>query len=309
MVNPKDLTKMPERFTPGHRMCLGCSVPVAVKNIMKATENPVIVGNATGCLEVCSTIFPFTSWSVPYIHNAFENVAATMSGVETAYHVLKKSGKIPKEKDIKFICFGGDGGTYDIGLQSLSGMMERGHDVFYVCYNNEAYMNTGVQKSSATPFGADTKTDPAGKVRPGKQEFPKDLTAVVAAHKIPYACQAAVHNYNDMFAKAQKAFSTKGPSFMNVLTPCVPGWGYPQAKSLEMSKLAVETCFWPLYEIENGVYKLNYDPGDKKRPIVDWLKPQKRFAHLFAPGNEELLKKIQDNVDSEWAKIKKLCGV
>jgi pyruvate ferredoxin oxidoreductase beta subunit len=189
-------------------MCLGCGVPIAVKNILKATDRPIVAGNATGCLEVCSSIFPYTSWNVPWIHNAFENVAATMSGVETAYQVLKKQGKI--KKDIRFVAFGGDGGTYDIGLQSLSGMLERGHNVFYVCYNNEAYMNTGIQKSSATPFGADTKTDPAGKARAGKQEFAKDLTKIVAAHNIPYVCQAAIHNYNDMIEKAKKASRQRG---------------------------------------------------------------------------------------------------
>jgi pyruvate ferredoxin oxidoreductase beta subunit len=307
MVNLKELSKLPERFAPGHRMCLGCGVPMAVKNILKATDKPVVVGSATGCLEVCSSIFPYSSWNVPWIHNAFENVAATVSGVETAYHVLKKTGKI--KKDIKFICFGGDGGTYDIGLQSLSGMLERGHDVFYVCYNNEAYMNTGIQKSSATPFGADTKTDPAGKVRQGKQEFAKDLTKIVVAHNINYACQAAVHDYNDMIAKAKKAFETKGPSFMNVLTPCVAGWVYPQNKTVEVSRLAVQSCFWPLYEVVEGEYKLSYDPGDKKVPVVDWLKGQRRFSHLFNPGNEWMLKKIQENTDSEWAKLKRLCNI
>ena len=169
--------------------------------------------------------------------------------------------------------------------------------------------NTGIQRSSATPFGASTKTDPAGKVRPGKQEFRKDLTKVVAAHNIPYVCQAAIHNYNDVIMKAKKGFETKGPTFMNILTPCVPGWVYPENKTVEMSRLAVDTCYWPLYEIENGVYKLNYDPKDKKLPITEWIKHQRRFKHLFKPENKDMLDKLQKHVDSEWARLKKLCGV
>ncbi|MFH1399807.1 MAG: thiamine pyrophosphate-dependent enzyme [Candidatus Woesearchaeota archaeon] len=305
-INIKELSKLPERLGPGHRMCIGCGVPIAIREILLGTDKPVVVGNATGCLEVCTTIYPYTSWKVPFIHNAFENVAATMSGVETAYNVLKKSGKITK--DIKFLAIGGDGGTYDIGLQSLSGMLERGHNVFYVCYDNEAYMNTGIQRSSATPFGADTKTAPAGKVKQGKTQFKKDLTKVVAAHNIPYVCQAAIHNYVDVIKKAQKAFATEGPAFMNILTPCQAGWVFPYNKTVEISKLAAQTCYWPLFEIENGRYTLNYDPKDKKLPITEWLKTQRRFSHLFSPQNKPLLDKIQKHVDQEWEKLKKLCG-
>ena len=248
MANLKQLSQQPERLVGGHRMCTGYGVPAGIRMVLKATDNPVVVGNATGCLEVCTSIYPFTSWTVPWIHNAFENAAATMSGVESAYKALKKKGKI--DKDVKFVCFGGDGGTYDIGLQSLSGMLERGHNIFYVCYDNEAYMNTGIQRSSATPFGANTKTTPVGKVKKGKEQYRKDLTRIVAAHHIRYACQASVHNWNDVIKKAQKAYATKGPSFMLLLTPCVPGWGYPENMSMHMARLAVETCYWPLYEIE-----------------------------------------------------------
>jgi pyruvate ferredoxin oxidoreductase beta subunit len=288
-------------------MCPGCAAPIIAKMVMKSTENPVVVTCATGCLEVSTTIYPYTAWKVPFMHNAFENAAATLSGIETAYNVLKRKGKI--DKDIKFIAFGGDGGTYDIGLQSLSGTLERGHNVLYVCYDNQAYMNTGVQRSGSTPFGTDTKTTPAGKIKQGKEEFKKDLTAVVAGHHIPYAAQASPHNWNDLMNKAKKALEIDGPSFINVISPCVPGWGYPMNKTLEMAKLAVETCFWPLYEIENDVWKLNYDPKERKRPIIDWLKPQSRFKHLFRPENAHLLEKIQANVDKEWANLKKKCGV
>ncbi len=306
MVNLKELSKRPDRLRPGHRMCIGCGVPIGIRQILKGTDKPVVVGNATGCLEVCTTIYPYTAWNTPFIHNAFENVGATMAGVETAYRKLKERGKI--DKDIKFLAIGGDGGTYDIGLQSMSGMLERGHNVFYVCYDNEAYMNTGIQRSSATPYGASTKTDPAGKASPGKQEFKKDLTKVVAAHNIPYVCQASIHNYTDTIRKAKKAFETDGPAFMNILTPCTAGWVFPQNKTVEISELATKTCFWPLYEIENGKYKLNYDPGDNKLPVTEWFKTQRRFSHLFKPENKHLLEKIQAHVDEEWESLKNLCN-
>ncbi|MEW6227397.1 MAG: thiamine pyrophosphate-dependent enzyme, partial [Bacillota bacterium] len=188
MANLKDLTKKDELLCGGHRACAGCAAPIAVRQVLKAVDTDVVVGCATGCLEVTTTIYPFTSWKVPFIHSAFENSAATISGAEAAYRALKKKGKMTR--DIQFIAFGGDGGTYDIGFQSLSGAMERGHDMVYICYDNEAYMNTGIQRSSATPKGASTTTSPAGRVMPGKTQFRKDLTAIMAAHNIPYAAQA-----------------------------------------------------------------------------------------------------------------------
>jgi pyruvate ferredoxin oxidoreductase beta subunit len=305
-MNLKELTKNEERISSGHRMCPGCIAPVIARMVSKATNNPIVVASATGCLEVSTTIFPFTSWNVPFIHNAFENCAATISGVETAFRVLKKKGKINKE--IKFLAFGGDGGTYDIGLQSLSGALERGHNFVYVCYDNEAYMNTGVQRSSATPFGANTKTAPVGKVHLGKEEFKKDLMKIIIAHNILYVAQASIHNWKDLLEKAKKAFETKGPAFLNILSPCVPGWGINMDEGIEISKKAVETCFWPIYEVENGKYKLNYDPGDRKLSIEEWLKPQARFRHLFRPENKHLIEKIQCKVNSDWDYLKKRCS-
>src|SRR3989338_7372610 len=208
-MNLKQLANKPQRFAPGHRSCSGCGFPQIVRTVLASTDNPVVVANATGCLEVTSTIYPFTSWKVPYIHSAFENAAATITGVESAYKALQKKGKLPKDKEIKFVAFGGDGGTYDIGLQSLSGALERGHDFLYVLYDNEAYMNTGVQRSSATPYGASTTTAPAGKVHQGKEEFRKDIMKIVGAHNIPYVAQASVSNLIDLTNKAQKAFSIK----------------------------------------------------------------------------------------------------
>lgn len=304
-MNLKKLSERPERLAPGHRMCPGCAAPIVARMITKATESDIVVANATGCLEVSTTIYPYTAWRVPWIHNAFENASATMSGIETAFNVLKKKGKI--KKDIKFVCFGGDGGTYDIGIQSLSGAMERGHNYVYVCYDNEAYMNTGIQRSGATPFGASTKTAPAGKVHQGKEEFKKDMVAIMAAHKIPYVAQASISNWSDLMKKAEKAFNTEGPAFLNIISPCIPGWGIKMDCAVSLSKKAVDTCFWPLYEIENGKWTLNYDPKKKKLPIEEWLKPQARFKHLFRPDNAELLKTIQTHIDSEWERLKKMC--
>lgn len=307
MANIKELSKIPERLSGGHRLCAGCGASIAVRQILMGTEDPVVVAAATGCLEVGTTIYPYTAWKVPFIHNAFENAAATLSGAETAYKSLKKQGKIPEDKNIKFIAFGGDGGTYDIGLQSLSGALERGHDFVYVCYDNEAYMNTGIQRSGATPTGASTTTAPAGKESYGKPQFRKDLTAIVVAHNIPYAAQTTIGFWNDVVSKSQKAFNAKGPAFLNVLSMCHRGWRFKQEDTIKISKLAVNSCFWPLYEVENGEYKLTYKPKEKL-PITEWLKPQGRFKHLFKPGNEKVIENIQEEVDRRWKKILELCG-
>jgi pyruvate ferredoxin oxidoreductase beta subunit len=298
----KEISKKEVLLSPGHRMCAGCGAPTVVKMVLLASEYPLIAANATGCLEVSTCISDYTAWKIPWIHNAFENAAATISGVETMYRSLKKQGKIDKE--IKFIAFGGDGGTYDIGLQSLSGAMERGHDMLYVCYDNGAYMNTGIQRSSATPFGADTTTRPAGSVIPGKTERRKDLTKILAAHNIPYAAQASPSHWMDLMKKVRKALDINGPKFMNIISPCNRGWRSRTDDSIMLSRLAVETCCWPLYEIENGVTKITVKPKEKK-PVVDFLKPQGRFKHLFKPENEWVLNKIQEDIDKEWEKLQR----
>lgn len=298
----KELSKKEILFNHGHRMCSGCGTPIIIKQLLLAADYPVVISNATGCLEVSSCISIYTAWKVPWIHNAFENAAATISGVETMYRALKKRGKIDKE--IKFIAIGGDGGTYDIGFQSLSGAMERGHDMLYLCYDNGAYMNTGIQRSSATPLGADTTTSPAGEVIPGKLQPRKNLTRIMAAHGIPYVAQTTPAHWRDAITKFRKAFEIKGPKFINVLSPCNRGWRSRTDDAILLSKLAVDTCYWPLYEIENGVTKINYEPKEKK-PVEEFLKPQGRFKHMFAPGNEWLLKLFQEEVDKEWERLKK----
>ena len=307
MANLKQLAAKPEQLSGGHRACAGCGAPIIVRQVLMAADSPVVCGSATGCLEVTTSIFPFTAWRVPFIHSAFENSAASVSGVEAAYRSLKRQGKLPVDKEIKFIAFGGDGGTYDIGLQSLSGAMERGHNMLYVCYDNEAYMNTGIQRSSGTPKYANATTSVAGKAVPGKQQFRKDLTAIMAAHNIPYTGQTTVGHWNDLITKVQKALAVNGPSFINILQPCRLGWGYEPQNTIELAREAADTCFWPLYEAVDGEWKLTYKPKEKK-PIADWMRKQARFKHLFRPGQEALIQEIQENVDLEWNRLLKKCG-
>jgi pyruvate ferredoxin oxidoreductase beta subunit len=272
--------------------------------VLLAAGKDVVVGCATGCLEVVTTIFPYSAWNVPYIHNAFENVASTISGVESSYRSLKRQGKIKKE--MRFIAFGGDGGTYDIGLQALSGAAERGHRMLYVCYDNEAYMNTGIQRSSATPIGAATSTCPAGDEIPGKVQYNKDMTKIMAAHRIPYVAQASPSHWNDLVQKVEKALAKDGPSFINVISPCHRGWRYPMEDTIEIARLAVETCFWPLYEFDEGTWSLTYTPKEKL-PLSEFTGRQGRFAHLKA--NPELLQSGQEEVDRRWREIQALSGI
>jgi len=295
----------PAVFESGHRMCAGCGAPPVARMVMRALKegDHAVVSNATGCMEVSTCIYPYSSWSSSYIHTAFECAAATCSGVEAAYKSMMRQGKLPKEEHFKFITFGGDGGTYDIGIQSLSGAMERGHDMTYVCYDNGAYMNTGIQRSSATPHFADTTTSPAGNVVPGKMQVRKDLTEIMEAHHLPYVAQtAAIMNFKDLYEKAEKAIYTEGATFLNVLAPCPRGWGYPTDMLMQINKLAVDTCYWPLYEVIDGKYVINYKPA-KKLPIEEFLRPQKRFSHMFKEGNEWMIEEFQKEVDKRWEEL------
>ena len=304
----KEMSK-PERFVGGHRLCAGCGAGVTVRAVLRALdpEDKAVVTNATGCLEVSSFLYPYTAWTDSYIHNAFENAAATCGGVEAAYNVLKRRGKV--QDNFKFITFGGDGGTYDIGFQSLSGAMERGHDMVYVCYDNEAYMNTGIQRSSSTPHFADTTTTPVGKAVPGKLQQKKNLTKIMAAHGIPYVAQTTfIGNFKDISEKAHKAIYTPGPAFLNVMAPCPRGWRYPTEKLMEITRLAVETCVWPLYEVVDGKYILSYEPK-RKLPVEEYLRPQGRFAHMFKPDSEWMLEAVQKEVDRNWEELLKLCSL
>ena len=309
MYNLKEImANKPSRLTQGHRMCAGCGCPPSVRMILRALkpEDKAVITGATGCMEVSTFIYPYTAWTDSFIHTAFECAGATCSGVETAYRSLKKQGKLPNDVNFKVIAFGGDGGTYDIGLQSLSGAAERGHDFTYVCYDNGAYMNTGIQRSSATPKFADTTTTPYGKVIPGKLQSRKDLTEIMVQHHIPYVAQTiAINNFKDLYEKSEKAIYTEGPAFINVLAPCPRGWGYPTEDLMVINKLAVETCYWPLYEVENGVYHISYKPQNKL-PIEEFLRPQKRFKHMFKPENKWMIEEFQKEVDERWNALLKL---
>lgn len=314
--NLKQLSESEVRLTAGHRLCPGCAEPMVVRQVLMGTDDPVIVVSCTGCLEVSTTIFPFTAWQVPWLHIAFENAGATVSGVESMYKAHKaraaKGQPLPDyidpEANYRFVAFGGDGGTYDIGLQSLSGAAERGHQFLYVCLNNEAYMNTGVQRSSATPFGAHTTTSPAGTVVPGKTRYQKDLTRVMVAHDMPYVAQSSVARWRDLVGKAEKALAIDGPTFINCLTPCPLGWGYDSSETVEVAQLASDTCLWPLYEVVEGEYKLNYKPKEKK-PIEEYLKTQRRFRHLFKDEKgAEVRRQMQEWIDGKWQQLLKFCG-
>ena len=305
--NFREIQARPERLAPGHRMCAGCGGTIAVRNVLKALHpgDKAVVGNATGCLEVSTYMYPYTAYEDSYVHSAFENAGATLSGVETAYRVLKKKGKITS--DYKVITFGGDGGTYDIGLQSLSGAMERGHDMVYVCYDNGAYMNTGTQRSSATPMYADTTTTPSGTVSQGKPQARKDLAGILAAHNIPYVGQTTfIGNMKDLYVKAERAIYTPGAAFLNILAPCPRGWKYDTPDIMDICKTAVETCYWPLFEVIDGKWSLSYKPKNKL-PLEEFLKKQGRFKHLFKPENEYLIEAFQREVDRRWEELLERC--
>jgi pyruvate ferredoxin oxidoreductase beta subunit len=288
-----------EYIAAGHRACSGCGEVLAVRYVCKALGRNTIISNATGCMEIISSPLPESAWEVPWIHTLFENASAVASGIESGLKALKRKHGYTKE--VKVVAMGGDGGTADIGLQSLSGAMERGHDFIYVCYDNEAYMNTGIQRSSETPFGASTTTAPFGKKSMGQHTQKKNMPAIAAAHDIPYVATSCSSYPFDIMAKIEKAKKIKGPSYIHILSVCPTGWRCPSNSTIKMGRLAVETGIFPLYEIENGEYKLNID-YPKLRPVEDYLKAQGRFRHLTKEHTDE----IQAKVDEEYNKLKML---
>lgn len=286
-----------ELFASGHRGCIGCGEMLAVRLAMKALGRDVVIANATGCIEIVSSPLPTTSWEVPWIHTLFENTAAVASGVESGLKVLMRKGRIP-QKQIHTIAIAGDGGTADIGLQALSGALERGHDFVYLCFDNEAYMNTGIQRSSATPYGASTTTAPPGKVSIGQHTWKKNMPAIAVAHGIPYVA-TATHSYPfDLMDKVKKAADVKGPAYVHILSVCDTGWKIPTNQSVAIGRMAVQTGVFPLYEVENGKYKLSVDP--KLKPVAEYLKKQGRFRHL----SDEEIQRIQEKVNADYAALK-----
>lgn len=304
MVSIRDIARQEDRFLSGHRLCAGCGAGTMARLVLRAVENKCMVTNATGCLEVASTIYPYTAWNVPWLHTAFENAAANAAGIAAALKAMQRKGTLPKEQ-IDVIAFGGDGGTFDIGIQALSGAIERGHDFLYICYDNNAYMNTGIQRSGATMYGAWTTTSPSGSESIGKSEFPKDLVEIVAAHNIDYCATASIAYPGDLVDKVRKALAVDGPAFMYVMAPCPRGWRHESDLAIAIAKLAVETHFAPVYEVVEGNYILNRKVP-KPKPAEDFLKLQGRFRHLFRPQrNEKAIQAIQEFVDWRWERLLK----
>ncbi len=289
-----------EPFVPGHRACSGCGEVLAVRLAAKAAGKNIIVVNATGCMEVVASPFPYTSWRVPWVHTLFENTAAVASGAEAGLKSLIAKGKLA-DQGTKIMALAGDGGTSDIGLQALSGALERGHDFLYVCLDNEAYMNTGIQRSSATPYGAATTTSPVGKVISGQVTWKKNMPAIAVAHDIPYVATASPSYHKDLMRKVAKGLATPGPAYLHVLSVCPVGWRCAADITIKLGRLAVKTGVFPLYEVENGRYKLNISPP-RLTPIKEYLQLQGRFRHL----SEDTINKIQDRVHREYAKLVEL---
>ncbi len=287
-----------EYFSCGHRACQGCGEALAIRLMCKALGKETVIANATGCMEVISSLYPTTAWTLPWIHVAFPNAAAVGSGVEAGLKVLRRKGMIP-DRYIKTVAIGGDGGTVDIGLQALSGAMERGHDLLYICFDNEAYMNTGIQRSSATPFGASTTTAPAGKASMGNKTWKKNVPEIMVAHNISYVATAC-HSYPiDFMNKVKKARAVKGPAYIHCLSVCPTGWRVDSKDCIKMGRLAVETGIFPLYEVVDGKYRMTVKLPEKLRPVKDYIKLQGRFRHLGPPE----LEFIQERVNLEFAKL------
>ncbi len=283
----------------GHRACQGCVEVLAMGMVTKAAGPNIVVANATGCMEIISSPYPQTAWKVPWMHVAFENTSAVAGGIESGLKILHRKGKI---KDMPTVlAFGGDGATFDIGLQSLSGALERGHKFVYCCLDNEAYMNTGVQRSSATPYGASTTTSPAGKESHGQNTRKKDLPLIVAAHKIPYVATANPAYHLDLMNKVRKAMAAPGPAYIHIYSVCPTGWGIKVEQGIELAKLAVNTNVFPLYEVEFGRFRFTREVK-KPKPVLDYLKMQRRFRHL----TEEDVAQIQSDVDDNLAYLQGL---
>ena len=293
-VDTTALRKLQPRFSgieSGHGACQGCGQALAARLVLEAAGPDVIVANATGCLEIFTTPWPQSAWTVPWIHSLFENVAAVAAGIEVALRAQRRTTRV--------LAFAGDGGTFDIGFQALSGMLERNHDVLFVCFDNEAYMNTGIQRSGSTPHGAWTNTSPAGRVRHGKRHFKKDLLTIISAHGIPYAATASVAYPSDLRAKVRRALDVSGPSFLLLHSPCPLGWGHDSALTISMDRLAVETGLFPILEMERGQVVSSMKIRNP-RPVGEYALPQFRFRHLLVgtPEAREELEHLQALADA-----------
>jgi len=280
----------------GHTACPGCGQSIAARLVVRAAGRNVIIINSTGCLEIFTSKYPESAWEVPWLHSLFQNTAAVASGVEAA---LRAIGRLDK---VRVIAQGGDGSTFDIGFGAISGMFERGHDILYVCYDNEAYMNTGIQRSGSTPTYARTTTSPPGKASVGNLRPKKDLPQIAAAHGIPYVAVASVGYPMDLDRKVRKALSIRGPKYVQIHVPCPLGWGTEPSRTIDYARLAVNTGLYPLYEVEDGVTMVVKIP--QRVPVEEYLKGQVRFRHLLeGAGRKQEIAEIQKLADQNIEKF------
>ncbi len=292
-----------ELFLPGHGLCASCTIGVIARHMLKVFGPDTVVVNATGCAEVSTVVYPRTNWAVPWIHVAFGNGGSVASGIEAAIKALKRRSVIDPGRKINVVVFAGDGGTADIGFQALSGMLERGHRVIYIMYDNEGYMNTGIQRSGTTPIGAATTTAPAGRKIPGNVTHKKPMAAIAAAHGIPYVATANPAYVHDMVYKFKKAAEVDGPSFIHVLQSCTPGWRFEPKYAIRVLELATETGYWVNYEIENGEFRVTV-PVPRRKHVKCFLQLQGRFKHL-KPDEIEYIQKV---VDRDVEEINRIMG-
>lgn len=304
--NPNQLCHNPQRLAGGHRLCPGCGIGSILKQVLTVTDAPIVTANATGCSEICFSPYPYTSFKSPWIHSLFENAASVIGGVESTWKSLERRGQLTdKQKKIKFLAIGGDGATYDIGFQWLSGAIERGHNFTYLCFDNEGYMNTGYQRSSAVPEAYATNTTPVGSDVIGKSKKRKPFTRIIASHDLPYAAQINPAFAADAMKKAHRAFEVEGPAFLNAFSVCPTNWHHAAEDGLDVARLATESGMWPLYEFDNGGWRINCQPP-KPEALDEFLGLQKRTRHLLKPENEKLLQSLRDQIDTEWNWIKKM---
>jgi len=280
-------------MSPGTRTCAGCGAVLAARNLLKATGKDVIICESTGCMEVTSSQYPLTAWKVPWIHVVFENAASVAAGVKAA---LEAQGN----NHTQVIAYGGDGGMVDIGFGAVSGALERNDDIMIITYDNEAYANTGVQRSGATPFGASATTSPAGLVSQGKKQWKKNLPLIAVAHGSNYVAAASIGYPQDLQKKIKKAMQVKGTRYIHIHSPCPIGWRFDSSLTIQVAKLAVQTGMWVLFEVEEGIFKRTMIP--ELKPVDEYLKLQERFKHL----KDETIKIIQDHINASWKEMDNL---
>ena len=304
--NLKEFSTSADRFEGANLLCPGCAHSIIVREVLNATNDDLILAASTGCLEVCTAVYPYTSWDASWIHIGFENGSSAVAGAEAMYKALKTKGRLKQpERTPKFVAFGGDGATYDIGFQWISGCFERGHNMMYVCLDNEVYANTGGQRSSSTPIGSSATTSPAGKTSYGEKRNKKDMMAIMAAHGAPYVAQVSPSKWKDMVTKIQKGFAAEGPVYINAVSACTTEWKFAPEDTIAITDLATDSLVFPLYEIINGTeLNITYRPKNII-PVRDYLGAQGRFKHLFTKQYEYLIDEWQVRVDNEWARLQR----